>query len=143
MGVGSIGQTSLPDPGFYSSPSTLLAGLASDSSTSAAGTATAQPSSYQTAYSNLTQQDTAELLGVSFGSPDAAQSNVASVLAQAAALQQQQLAAQQQAQVAAANVPAPPSVSVPTLTSVIQQSNANAYADISNGTLGASIDNFA
>jgi hypothetical protein len=146
MGVTLVGQSSLPDPGFYNSPSTLPAGLASGSSsgpsTSAAGTA-AQPSSYQSAYSNLLQQDTAELLQVSFGSADAAQSNVSNVLAQAAALQQQELAAQQQAQTAAANVPAPSTVSVPTLTSIIQQSNANAYANMSNGTLGASIDNFA
>ena len=127
MGVGSIG---------------LPAGLAGGSSTLPAG-APAQPSSYQSAYSNLLQQDTAELLQVSFGSADAAQSNVSNVLAQAAALQQQQLAAQQQAQVSAQNAPVPPSVPVPTLTSVIQQSNTNAYADISNGTLGASIDNFA
>jgi hypothetical protein len=143
MGVTSVGQSALPDPGFYSSSSTLPPGLATGSSASAAGTTAAQPSAYQSAYSNLLQQDTAELLQVSFGSADAAQSNVSNVLAQAAALQQQELAAQQQAQVAAANVPAPASVPVPTLTSMIQQSNANAYADISNGTLGASIDNFA
>jgi hypothetical protein len=145
MGVGSVGQSTLPGPGFYSSPSTLPAGLASGSSTSAAGTPaqTSSTSAYQSAYSNLLQQDTAELLQVSFGSADAAQSNVSNVLAQAAALQQQGLAAQQQAQVAAENAPSPPTVSVPTLTSIIQQSNANAYANMSNGTLGASIDNFA
>src|ERR1700680_4673871 len=135
MGVTSVGQSALPDPGFYSS-SALPPGLASGSSASAPGTTAAQPSAYQSAYSNLLQQDTAELLQVSFGSADAAQSNVSNVLAQAAALQQQQLAAQQQAQVSAQNAPVPPSVPVPTLTSVIQQSNTNAYADISNGTLG-------
>ena len=83
------------------------------------------------------------MIQVSLASPDAAAANVSNVLAQAAALQQQELAAQQQAQSAAANatVAAPPTVA--SLASVIQQSDANASSDLSNGTLGASIDTTA
>jgi hypothetical protein len=103
--------------------------------------ATGSSSPYQTAYDNLMQQDTADLLQVTFGSAANAQTNVSSVLAQAAALQQQQIAAQQQAQSAApAAITAP---TVPTLTSVIQQSDSSASSDLSQGTLGASIDTSA
>ena len=108
--------------------------------TSSAATAPAQ-SPYQSAYDDLVQQDTAELLQVSFGSQADAQSNLASVLAQAAALQRQQLAAQQQAQSAAPPPIAAPSV--PTLTSLLQQSDGDASGDLAQGTLGASVDTTA
>ncbi len=153
MSVGPIGGSSLPDPGFFSYPSTSSesgsATAASSASSAAPSTGSAVSSTgptaaaaaqnpYQSAYANLVQQDTAELLQVSFGSSSDAQSNVASVLAQAAALQQQQLAAQQQAQTAA---PAPITAPVTaTLAGVLQQSDAGARSDLANGTLGASID---
>jgi hypothetical protein len=112
-------------------------------SISAAGATTPATaiSSYQSAYNSLLQQDASELLNVSLGSSSAASANVANVLAQAASLQQQQLAAQQQAQSAA-----PPPITapaIPSLASVIQLSNSAASSDLSNGTLGASIDSFA
>jgi len=156
MSVGPIAGSPLPDPGFYTSPSSLPTGLsggsasstassaaaatASSAATSSAAGTPAQISPYLTEYNTLQQQDAAELIQVSLASPDAAQANVADVLAQAAALQQQQLAAQQQAQSTAANatITAPPAV--PSLESLIQQSDANANSDLSNGTLGASID---
>jgi hypothetical protein len=126
MSVGAIGGSSLPPLGLSSTPSPP---------------ATATVSPYQSAYDALLQQDAAELLQLSLGSATAAASNVSNVLAQAAALQQEQLAAQQQAQAA----PPPPIAepAVPTLASVIQQSNASASSDLSNGTLGASIDTLA
>ncbi len=151
MSVSATGSSSLPDPGFYAYPSTSAPADASSSSsasgtasapagTSSAATAPAQ-SPYQSAYDDLVQQDTAELLQVSFGSQADAQSNLASVLAQAAALQRQQLAAQQQAQSAAPPPIAAPSV--PTLTSLLQQSDGDASGDLAQGTLGASVDTTA
>jgi len=103
--------------------------------------AAAAVSPYRSAYDALMQQDAAELLQVSLGSASDAQSNVSNVLAQAAKLQQEQLAAQQQAQAAAPPPIAAPAV--PSLASVIQQSNASASSDLSNGTLGASVDTLA
>lgn len=142
MSVSATGSSSLPDPGFYGYPSSASASSpAQDASGGAPAAAAPAQSSYQTAYDNLLQQDTADLLQVSFGSSSDAQANIASVLAQATALQQQQLAAQRQAQTAAAPAIAAPSA--PTLTSVIQQSDGNAASDLSNGTLGASIDTSA
>ncbi len=147
----SVDAASLPQPGFYSYSSSLPTGLnygsalstgtAPAGSSSTAGSSTAA-TSYQQAYASLEQQDTAELLSVSFGSAQSAQSNIASVLAQASALQQQQQAAAQQAAAQAATTPitAP---SIPTMTSVLQTSDANANSDLSNGTLGASVDTLA
>jgi hypothetical protein len=150
----SVDSTSLPQPGFYASPSLLPSGLASGSATApgpgasgaSAGTsgATAAQSTYQQSFDNLMQADTAELMSVSFGSAQSAQSNVASVLAQASALQQQQIAAQQQAAADASS--AAPSIQapvVPTMASIVQASNGAASSDLSNGTLGASIDTTA
>jgi hypothetical protein len=151
MSVGAIGGSPLPDPGYYDYPSTAGAADASSSS-SGSGTASASAgtspasaapaqSPYRSAYDDLQQQDAAELLQVSFGSQADAQSNLASVLAQAAALQRQQLAAQQQAQTAAPPPIAAPAV--PTLTSLLQQSDGNASSDLAQGTLGASVDTTA
>lgn len=151
MTVSATGSSPLPDPGFYAYPSTSDA-TAADASSSPSGTAATSASTssasaapaqspYRSAYDNLVQQDTAELLQVSFGSSADAQSNLASVLAQAAALQQQQLAAQQQAQTAAPPPIAAPSV--PSLTSLLQQSDAGASGDLAKGTLGASVDTSA
>jgi hypothetical protein len=153
MSVSATGSSSLPDPGFYAYPSTSAAADASSSSSSSASGTASTPagtssaatapvqSPYQSAYDDLVQQDTAELLQVSFGSQADAQSNLASVLAQAAALQRQQLAAQQQAQ----SAPPPPiaAPAVPTLTSLLQQSDGDASSDLAQGTLGASIDTSA
>lgn len=153
MSVGSIG--SLPDPGYYSSPSTLPAGLSGGSATgstisqaasatSSSATAAAAVSPYQTAYANLQEQDAAELIQVSTSTAGAAQTNVSNVLAQAAALQAQQLATQQAAAAtASAAAPAITAVSLPSLTSLIQQSDTNANNDIANGTLGSSVSTFA
>ncbi len=159
----SVDAAGLPQPGFYSYPSSLPSGLSlgdaestarapaassSGSSSSASGSGTspaaAPISPYQQAYANLEQADTAELMSVSLGSSGSAQSNIASVLQQAAALQQQQIAAQQQAaQQASSGAPAIQAPSVPNYTSIVQQSDANASSDLSNGTLGASIDTTA
>jgi hypothetical protein len=153
MSVGSIG--SLPDPGFYNSPSTLPAGLSGGSAgtsaisraasaTSASAATAPAVSPYQTAYANLQEQDAAELIGVSTGSADAAQANVSNVLAQAAQLQAQQLATQQAAAArASAAAPSIANVSVPSLTSLIQQSDTNAGNDLANGTLGSSVNTVA
>jgi hypothetical protein len=149
MSVSATGTSPVPDPGYYGYPSasassaSSASGSSSASSAPAASGAPAAPaqSPYQSAYDDLVQQDTAELLQVSFGSQADAQSNLASVLAQAAALQRQQLAAQQQAQTAA-----PPPITaptVPTLTSLLQQSDGNASSDLEQGTLGASVDTTA
>jgi hypothetical protein len=131
MTVSATGNSTPPNPGSYAYPST----------SAAASSAAPAQSPYQSAYDTLVQQDTAELLQVSLGSQADAQSNLASVLAQAAALQQQQLAAQQRAQTAAP--PAITAPSVPSLTSLLQQSDANASGDLSKGTLGASVDTSA
>ena len=144
MSVGAIG----PDPGFFTSPSTLPAGLAGGSAVGpTGGAASSTPSgsavsSYQTAYNNLTIQDNIELIQVSTASPDAAASNVSNVLAQAAKLQQQELAAQQAAQASAGNAPitAP---AIPSLTSMKQQSDSLAASDLANGTIGALVDTSA
>ncbi len=153
MTVSATGSSPLPDPGFYAYPATsaatavssppsgTAAGSASPPASTSSTSAAPAQSSYRSAYDDLVQQDTAELLQVSFGSSADAQSSLASVLAQAAALQQQQLAAQQQAQTAAP--PAITAPSVPSLTSLLQQSDANANGDLSQGTLGASVDTSA
>ncbi len=151
MSVSATGSSALPDPGFYSYPSSAAAlsapatssSPAAPSSSAASGSSAAptQISSYQTAYDSLMQQDTSELLEVTFDSAAAADANVDDVLAQAAALQQQQLAAQQQAQTAP-----PPAITVPTVpsfASVVQQSDGSAGSDLANGTIGASIDTTA
>jgi len=151
----SVDATGLPQPGFYSYPSSLPRGLSmGDAETtasappaagaSASSSPSASASPYAQAYANLEQADTAELMNVSFGSSSNAQSNIASVLQQAAALQQQQIAAQQQAaQDAASAAPAIQAPSTPSYTSIVQSSDANAANDLGNGTLGASIDTTA
>ena len=128
----SVGSTSLPQPGFYSSPSSLPTGLANGDAPASAPTSAQNP--YQAAFANLKAYDTAELMSVSFGSAQNAESNVESVLAQAAALQQKSATVQQ---------PVAPAIvvpTVPTLASIQASSNGNASSDLSNGTLGASID---
>lgn len=146
--MGSIG--SLPDPGFYSSPSNLPSGLDSGSAPSSAPSSTSSTSTpstlnaYQQSYANLQQADAAELIAVSIGSADAAQSNVSNVLAQAAQLQQQQLAAQQAAAAAAASAaPAITAPAVPSYTDLVQQSDTNASQDLANGTLGSTVNTLA
>ncbi|HEX3550663.1 MAG TPA: hypothetical protein VHT53_09810 [Candidatus Elarobacter sp.] len=149
----SVDSASLPQPGFYSYPSSLPTGLsrgsaastgtasATSSSSSAAGSgssAAATVNPYQAAYASLQQQDTAELMQVTLGSAQSAQANVASVLAQAAALQQQEAASPPQATTVPITMP-----SVPSMTSIVQQTTTNANSDIANGTLGASIDTTA
>jgi hypothetical protein len=90
---------------------------------------------------------------VSLGSAANAQSNVASVLAQAASLQSQQLAAQQQQAAASADaaVQSSPSttgssspsdpLTLPTLQSLFDQSNSDASTNLGNyQSSGSSID---
>ncbi|MBV8642309.1 MAG: hypothetical protein JO225_00145 [Candidatus Eremiobacteraeota bacterium] len=98
-------------------------------------------SSYQQAYNNLVAYDDQELLQVSLGSPAAAQSNVASVLAQAA----QQLPALEPAGTTngGVTISAP---SVPTIESVIGQSQndaGNALANWSSDPLGMNVNTTA
>jgi hypothetical protein len=131
VSVDAIGGSSVP--GFYSYPSVP----ASTAASSASSSSTISP--YVSEYDTLLQQDASELLDVSLGTPAAAASNVSSVLAQAAALQAQQLAAQRQT-AATASVPTIATPAVPTLSSIQQQSDTDASTDLSNGTLGASID---
>jgi cytochrome bd-type quinol oxidase subunit 1 len=165
----SVDATSGPSPAFYSYPSTLPSALttpiasSSQPATSAAPTASstaAVPSPYQTEYDTLQQDDAAELLQVSLGSAANAQSNLASVLSQAAALQSQQLAAQQQQTLAAADAAVQTSPSsaastagssasaastdpldVPTFQSVIDSSDSAANTNLGNySNSGSSID---
>jgi hypothetical protein len=162
----SVGAVSGPDPAFYSYPSTLppsLTAAASSSSASAVSSATSSAaatplSSYQAEFDTLQQDDAAELLQVSLGSTANAQSNVASVLAQAAALQSQQLAAQQQQDAASAQAAVQSStgsttdsststssssdpLTLPTLQSLFDQSDSDASANLSNyQSSGSSID---
>ncbi len=91
---------------------------------------------------------------VSLGSAANAQSNVASVLAQAAALQSQQLAAQQQQNLASADAAvqsSPPSttgstaasdpLNLPTLQSLFDQSDSTASTNLNTySSSGSSID---
>ena len=144
MSVGTIGP---PNPGFFTSPSTLPAGLAGGSAvgpSKPAGTtgSTSGATSYQTALSNLTILDNIELVKVAEGTPDQAAANVSNVLAQATALQQKQLADAHAAQLAAGHgtVSAP---AVPSLLSIVQQSNAAAAADLANGTIGGLVNTSA
>jgi hypothetical protein len=151
----SVAPISGPNPAAYSYPSTLPSALTTPiSSPSAASSASASTlSSYQAEYATLQQDDAAELMQVSLGSAANAQSNVASVLAQAAALQSQQLAAQQQLAAASADaaVQSSPSttgsssasdpLTLPTLQSLFDQSDSNAGTNLSNyQNSGSSID---
>lgn len=151
----SVDATSGPSPAFYSYPSTLPSALTTPiapvqpvTAPSSSGSAL---SSYQSEFDTLQQDDAAELMNVSLGSSANAQSNVASVLAQAAALQSQQLAAQQQqassdANAAVQSTPASSSVStdaldVPTYASLVSASDGTASTNLGNYTSsGSSID---
>jgi len=83
-----IDNFAIPNPGYYSYPSNLPAGLEpSGSPSSAAGTSTPAQSTYQQAYENLQVYDAQELLSVSFGTPQNAFENVLSVLSQWAGYQ--------------------------------------------------------
>jgi hypothetical protein len=159
----SVDAVSGPDPAFYSYPSTLppSAGVAASSlatgSSSTASSASAAPlSSYQAEFDTLQQDDAAELLQVSLGSTANAQSNVASVLAQAAALQAQQQSAQQAQAAASADAAvqsssssttgsstsgASDSLTLPTLQSLFDQSDSAASTNLGNyQSSGSSID---
>ncbi len=152
MSVDAVGG---PDPAYYSYPSSLPSALTApvtsspSASSSASSSAGAAPiSSYQSEFDTLQQDDAAELLQVSLGSAANAQSNVASVLAQAAALQGQQQAAQQAQAAASAGAAVQGSSSsasdplnLPTLQSLFDQSNSNAGTNLSNyQSSGSSID---
>ena len=114
-------------------------------------------SPYQAQYASTQVQDAEELMQVSFASPAEAQANVAGVLAQAAAAQQQQQAQAQQAVQAAADAaiqgtpsssPTPGSSATDPLSfslgTVIDQSDQAANAAIDNFVNdGQSIDLFA
>ena len=175
MSVSSVGSTSLPDPAFYGYTPSVPSGLAygdaaapgssstgtassssatgsssgtatSSSSGSAASTAAVSP--YVAEYATLQQQDAAELLQVSLGTPAAAQSNVASVLAQAAALQSQQIAAQQQAAAAAAQTDSAASApdplgAIPSFESIVGQSDQNAASAMNGTGTGSNVDTLA
>jgi hypothetical protein len=160
----SMDAVSGPDPAFYSYPVTLppSAGVAASSSPasgspSTASSATAAPlSSYQAEFATLQQDDAAELMQVSLGSTANAQSNVASVLAQAAALQAQQQSAQQAQAAASADAAvqsssssttgsstsgASDSLTLPTLQSLFDQSDSAASTNLGNyQSSGSSID---
>lgn len=169
----SVDAVSGPDPSFYSYPSTLPSALtvpaASSSSSASAATSTASSASgsplsaYESEYDTLQQDDAEELMQVSLGSTANAQSNLASVLAQAAALQDQQLAAQQQQAAASADAAVQSSssttgssstsssstssssasdpLSLPSLQSLFDQSDSDASSNLSNyQSSGSSID---
>lgn len=78
---------------------------------------------YQQEYATLQSMDTQELLNVTFGSWENAQSNVLSVLSQWAAFQAEQQAAQDQTH--ATN-------NVPSLGDLVSQSDAQANSVLSN-----------
>ena len=149
----SVDSVSGPDPAYYSYPSSLPSALTAPVSSSSTSTtpatsatstsASATPiSSYQAEFDTLQQDDAAELLQVSLGSTANAQSNLASVLAQAAALQGQQQAAQQaQAGSVASSSSASDPLNLPTLQSLFDQSDSDAGTNLSNyQSSGSSID---
>lgn len=143
--------TSLPTPAFYSYPSTLPSGLGAGSASSATA-AGSSSSGYESEYDTLQTDDAEELMNVSLGSTANAQSNLASVLAQAAALQDSQVAAQQQQAASDADAAVQSStssagssntdqVSVPTFQSIVDASNGDASTNLGNyQTSGSSID---
>jgi pilus assembly protein FimV len=176
MSVSSVGSTSLPDPAFYGYTPSVPTGLAygdpaapgsgsgassssgtassSGSSASGSGASSAAPGSsaavspYVAEYATLQQQDAAELLQVSLGTPAAAQSNIASVLAQAAALQSQQIAAQQQAAAAAAQTDSAASApdplsAIPSFESIVGQSDQDAASAMNGSGTGSNVDTLA
>jgi hypothetical protein len=149
----SVDSVSGPNPAYYSYPSSLPSALTAPVSSSSTSTtpatsatstsASATPiSSYQAEFDTLQQDDAAELLQVSLGSTANAQSNLASVLAQAAALQGQQQAAQQaQAGSVASSSSASDPLNLPTLQSLFDQSDSDAGTNLSNyQSSGSSID---
>jgi hypothetical protein len=149
-----------PAPGSGSSAASSSSGTASSSGSSASGSSasgssasgatgsSAAVSPYVAEYATLQQQDAAELLQVSLGTPAAAQSNVASVLAQAAALQSQQIAAQQQAAAtaaqtdSAASAPDPLSA-IPSFESIVGQSDQDAASAMNGTGTGSNVDTLA
>jgi hypothetical protein len=162
MSVQPIGSASIPDPAANSYPSgtTAASGTTSSSGSGTSATSASQISSYQAEYNTLQEQDAAELLQVSFASPADAQANVASVLAQAAALQNQQLATQQQQASAAADAAVQSTASstssssssssdplaIPTLTDITAQSDTAASTAIDNylnASPGSSFETYA
>ncbi len=178
MSISSVGSTSLPDPAFYGYTPSVPTGLAygdapapGSSSTGAASSSSgtgpssgtsassgsassgttassAAVSPYAAEYATLQQQDAAELLQVSLGTPAAAQSNVASVLAQAAALQSQQVAAQQQAAAAAAQTDSAASApdplsAIPSFESIVGQSDQDAASAMNGTGTGSNVDTLA
>jgi len=148
----SVDAASGPSPAFYSYPSTLPSALTTPIAAPApvtAPSASGSVSPYQSEFDTLQQDDAAELMNVSLGSAANAQSNIASVLAQAAALQGQQHAAQQQAALTDANAAVQsssasstsPATSVPTYESVVGASDSAATTNLGNYTSsGSSID---
>ncbi|HEX3466923.1 MAG TPA: hypothetical protein VHT05_02365 [Candidatus Elarobacter sp.] len=151
----SVDATSLPSPAFYSYPSSLPAGLtagpatssaapsSASTSTSASSSSTASPlSAYEAEFDTLQTDDAEELMNVSLGSTANAQSNLASVLAQAAALQDAQRSAQQQQASTDADAAVQSSaLGVPTLQSIVSQSDGDASTNLGNyQTSGSSID---
>ena len=111
---------------------------------SGAGASTSSTvSPYATAYATLQQDEAAELLQVSLGSPSAAEANVSDVLAQWAALQAQEDAAQHEAAAAAAvatpAASATGAMNVPSYESIVTQSDQDALgATAAQDGLGAS-----
>lgn len=145
MSVSSVGSGSLPDPAFYGYTPGLPAGLAHGDAP-APGPSTGSVSPYVAEYGTLQQQDAAELLQVSLGSAANAQSNVASVLAQAAALQAKQVAAQQQAAASAAQTDSAASMpdplsAIPSFESIVSASDAAATG--ASETTGSNVDTLA
>jgi len=129
-----MSTTGIASPAFYSYPNNLPSGI---EPSGASAPASPQQSPYQAAYASLQQYDAQELFGVTFGTPEAAQANVAGVLAQWAAIQDGQNAARQQsvlneANNAIAGTPPPTSTfaapTVPSLQDVIGQSDNTANA---------------
>ncbi|MBV8602888.1 MAG: hypothetical protein JO359_15095 [Candidatus Eremiobacteraeota bacterium] len=137
-----MSTTGVSNPAFYSYPSSLPAGIESSTSTSSTGgsSSSTKTSPYEAAYANLQQYDAQELFQVTFGTPEAAQANIASVLSQWAAIQDGQNAARRQSVLNEANNAiqgTPPATSsftapaVPSLTDVIGQSDQTANAVLS------------
>jgi hypothetical protein len=163
MSVSSVGSGSL-DPGFYTYPNSTVPGLSdlsvastpstssstpsSTSGTSTATSATSAENPYLADYDSFEAYDSSELIQVSLGSQSSATSNVDSVLAQAAALQNEQTTAQNAALAADANADiqgtassnasssstssANDPLNIPSYESIVAQSDTDAYNALNN-----------
>lgn len=130
MSTTGVDGFSIPDPAEYTYPSGSLPQAIEATPTST----TTNP--YVAEYNYLQQYDAQELFAVSFGSAQAATANVDGVLAQWVGLQMQEQEQQQQA-IQAASAAAGSSTTgdasnVPSLDSIISQSDSEANSVLTN-----------